>query len=97
MAHPALLVESGNRLGSCHLAAARCHFLVRHLVVDGADDMLDHGTAEVALRDNAVCLELLIGGDSTPAPAIRAQLAGSIGQHIGTTINPLPSHDNADL
>src|SRR5690606_38519992 len=49
------------------------------------------------LRDNTVRLEFLIGGDSTPAPTIWAQLAGSIGQHVAAAVHTLPCHHDADL
>src|SRR5690606_25075910 len=100
-----LLIEGGNWLSARNLAPAGCHFLVRHLWVDGADDMLHHCAPKVPLSHYAVCLVLLrglrplpvISSNSSTPPAVRGKFACLVSKDIAPSINAQSSHDNANV
>ncbi len=96
MAHAVLLVQRGNRLGAGDLSSARGHFAVGHIRVHRANDVFDHRATKIALGNNAICLELAIGIDGRPAPAIGRKLAGPISQHIAKAIHTQTGNHNAD-
>jgi hypothetical protein len=59
-------------MGSARTALPReaVMVLTGHVWAGGLDDVLDHGAAEVALGDDAVGPELVIGGHGAACPAL---------------------------
>ncbi len=69
----------------------------RHIAVDRVQDRAHHVAAKVLLGDDAVGLELAVGGDRDAGPGFWRQIAGAVGQHISGVVHAETDRDDADI
>src|SRR5580693_8100539 len=85
------------RPGPDRLAARGVDEVHRHIAVDRVQDRAHHVAAKVLLGDDAVGLELAVGGDRDAGPALGRQIAGAVGQHIRGVVHAETDRDDADI
>ena len=89
-------VERGDRFGAEKFAARGVDFFHGHVGVDLAEHVDDEIATLVDLGDDAVGLEVVVGGDSRPRPGRGvAALQGTVGEHVGAFVGAEPSDDDA--
>ena len=91
-----LFVQRSDGLRASNLATARRHFTVSHVPIDGANDVFAHRPTEVALSNDAISLELIVGVNGTSPPAIGAQLACSVGKNVAEPVYAKTGDNDAD-
>src|SRR5690606_2791953 len=95
--HPALLIESGHRLGAYCLAPAGDHFLESRRFVRRGYGEAHHVAAEVPFGDNPVGLEPMIEINGPPPPTLRREVAGAVVKHVSVPVDATSSNDDTDI